>query len=253
MKQFTKILICLSLLSNCYAHHAMEFIELESARIAQKGEYLFHVHYDYLVDDSENPDLDHWEYTPGLAYGVFSNLMVDIHFHCAKFGIDHLNLEKQNQFSQSGPSPFIEAFAFSIQAQAVSRDHIQIGWSLTYETPSNRSQNLLGGEEVFAATLIGSLEFAEHRNCTVNFNFESENGEESFGYIAGARMPLTSMSHGIACGLEFLGDLENFSDQVTILPGIYFPISGNTLMKTGMAFDSGGDFQRLNLSLMHSF
>ena len=57
------------------AHHAMEYIEMESYTTAKRGEYVFHLHYDYMVDDEDDADLDHWELTPGLSYGLLDRLM----------------------------------------------------------------------------------------------------------------------------------------------------------------------------------
>ncbi len=79
------------------AHHAMEFIELESYNTAPQGAFVFHLHYDYLVDDRDQPKLDHWELTPGLSYGITNRLMVDIHSHFAKFGNDHVFHPKLTQ------------------------------------------------------------------------------------------------------------------------------------------------------------
>ncbi len=69
------LLFLFFLKSPLLSHHAMEFIELESYNTASKGEVVFHLHFDYMVDDKNNPDLDHWEYTPGFSYGITNRLM----------------------------------------------------------------------------------------------------------------------------------------------------------------------------------
>ncbi len=70
--------VCASMLAwSVFAHHAMEYIEVESYITAKQGERVFHLHYDYMVDDSDNPGLDHWEFTPGISYGIVDRLMRD--------------------------------------------------------------------------------------------------------------------------------------------------------------------------------
>ncbi len=239
-------------LSICFGHHAMEYIELESAHIPDPGARLLHIHYDYMVEDDANPNLDHWEYTPGAAFGIGWNTMIDVHFHWAKFGADHLT-EGAGITSPQGPSPFIEAAAFTVQNLLIDHPALQIGWSATWEVPSDKSRDLLDGKEVFSSTLILSKTFFEHQNLTLNASYELENGEECTILAVGGKMPFTQMSHGISGGLEISGDTDDFAESVIYLPGVYFPLSSSTIIKTGLGFNADFDFHRMSLSLMYNF
>jgi hypothetical protein len=99
----------------------MEYVELESYSTARRGEFVFHLHYDYMVDDKDNPKLDHWEFTPGLSYGITDRLMIDFHTHFAKFGAEHVVEDKRNLYEPLGPSPFMEAGALSLQYRLINR------------------------------------------------------------------------------------------------------------------------------------
>ena len=88
---------------------------MASYTTARQGEVVYHLHYDHMVDDADNPKLDHWELTPGFSYGILDRLMFDIHTHFAKFGAAHVVPDKQGDFGESGLSPFMEAVAASLQ------------------------------------------------------------------------------------------------------------------------------------------
>ena len=112
----TLILLAISMTAGTApAHHALEYIEMDSYSTAPKGWSVFHLHYDYFVDDEDNPRLDHWEITPGFSYGITDRLMIDFHTHFAKFGADHIVEDRMAEFEPDGPSPFLEAFAFAAQ------------------------------------------------------------------------------------------------------------------------------------------
>ncbi len=127
---------------------------------------MFHLHYDYYVEDKDNPQLDHWEFTPGLSYGITNRLMVDFHTHFAKFGLQHLVAEKQQDYSPLGPSPFMEAGALNLQYRITEGWFINIAGVLTYEFPYQRSKELLDGREAYEATVILAKDFGTHSNIT---------------------------------------------------------------------------------------
>lgn len=47
-------IMTVALTGTALAHHAMEYIEMESYTTARRGESVLHLHYDYMVDDA------HW-------------------------------------------------------------------------------------------------------------------------------------------------------------------------------------------------
>ncbi|MCS7231335.1 MAG: hypothetical protein RMJ67_04270 [Elusimicrobiota bacterium] len=243
-----------------FCHHAMEYIEIESYQTAKKGEFIFHLHYDYFVDDQDDPTLDHWEFTYGVSYGILDRLMFDVHTHFAKFGAGHLvvdlNEPKYQNYSQLGPSPFIEAAAFVLQARVTEEKQLPIDIALAfkYEYPTQKSKELLDGKEVFEGSLILSKNFAQHSNICFNLNF-GKDGEESIKTLAlGVKTPLTFYPHGITFGVEFL--VENYQDisnSWSILPAIYAPFLENIIFKTGIEFGKNLEKLRTNCTLMYRF
>lgn len=235
------------------AHHALEFIELESYSTSRKGERLFHLHYDYMSEDKNDPRLDHWELTPGIAYGITDRLMFDVHGHYAKFENGLVVEDRQAEFEPSGPSPFFEAVAFTMQYRLTEGAPVDVAISGTFELPMDRAKELLESEEVYEAKLILARSFGVHGNVTLNLSSEWEGDEDSQAWGIGIRESLTGEPHGTAAGLEVLGSFEDFEDSWSVLPGIYFPINEQTILKTGIEIGKGADYTRANVTLMHRF
>ncbi len=240
------------------AHHALEYIEMESYFTPRRGGALFHVHYDYYVEDADNPDADHWEFTPGFSYGLTDCLMFDVHTHFAKFGREHVVEARREEYGESGPSPFLEAVAFSLQYRLPDQWPIQAGLAGKLEVPFRRARRLLGSEDhVFGGTLILNREFGSHGAVTLNVNYENEGGEEDWSWALGVRSPLSMDPHGIAGGVEISGDFEG--NSWAVLPGVYLPIREGTVFKTGLqlgrqrAEEEWVGTLRLHTSLMYSF
>ncbi len=249
-KSWIAALLLAGLGTATFAHHAMEFIEMESYNTAPRGSFVFHLHYDYLIDDPDQPMLDHWEFTPGLSYGVNDRFMVDVHSHFAKFGARHL-IHPAPVFSNLGPSPFMEAIAFSAQYRITQQAPLDIGLAITFEQPFPRSVDLLGGEQVLSASLIVSRTFGDHHTVLLNLNAEQEGAITGYGWALGLRTPLTPDTHGISAGLEILGDYEG---AIAFLPGIYFPLGMQDIVfKTGLEFTPGTGTTRSNLTLLYQF
>jgi hypothetical protein len=238
------------------AHHAMEYIELESYQTAKKGEHIFHLHYDYMVDDSGNPHLDHWELTPGISVGITDRLMFDIHTHFAKFGYDHL-AEEDPAYEPLGPSPFMEAVAGCLQFRLTEGWPLDFALAAGFELPFDRAKKLLGSEDyVYSGALLFGRGFQEHGNVTFNLCYEAEGDEDAFMWGAGIKTPLTADSHGISAGVEIMGLFEDAGDNWSILPGVYFPLgTRNLILKTGIETgkSGGADIMRANLTLMCLF
>lgn len=235
------------------AHHALEFIQLESYSTARKGEKLFHLHYDYMSEDKNDPRQDHWELTPGVAYGITDRLMFDAHGHYAKFGNGLVVEERQPAFEPNGPSPFIEALAFTLQYRLTEGAPIDAAVSATYELPMGRAKDLLGSEEVYEGTLILSRSFGVHGNVTLNLTAGWEGGEDYQEWGIGVRESLTGEAHGTAAGIEFLGSFDDVEHSWSVLPGIYFPINEQSIIKTGIEIGRDADYTRANVTLMHRF
>jgi hypothetical protein len=255
MKHFFKICMCtilfLTLGGPIFAHHAMEYIEMESYSTARQGEFVFHLHFDYMVDDKNNPKLDHWEYTPGLSFGITNRLMFDIHTHYAKFGIDHIADSEKANFSGMAPSPFIEAVAMALQYRLTEGWPVNIAVAGVYEEPFSRSKSLLEGQRAFEGILIVSRDFKNHSNITMNLKYGKDGDETFTEWALGAKIPLTTESHGISAGVELLGD---FDGDFSVLGGVYVPInSQNIIFKTGIQVGKNSEHQRVNVTLMYRF
>ena len=242
----------LSLPSPSLAHHAMEYIELEGYTMTGKGEKIFYVLYDYTVPDKDIPDEDHWEITPGISYGITERLMFDIHTHFAKFGFEHVVEEERERYPE-GPSPFIEAFATSLQYQLSGKNQfpVDIAVATKYEYPLNRAEKLLGGEEVIKGTLILSKDLGGHRNICLNLSYGEEGDEAISEWGIGTRFPLTIEPHGVALSFELMGDFEG---ATSLLTGILLPLVENTVLRVGMGLgNEKADDIRFHTGLMYKF
>lgn len=235
------------------AHHALEYIEVESYSTSRQGEYLFHLHYDLMAEDKNDPTQDHWELTPGIAYGITDRLMFDAHVHYASFENGLLVEEQQAEFEPNGPSPFLEAAAFTLQYRLTQGWPVEIAVAGTYELPMDRAEELLGSEEVYEGTLILARSFGTHGNVTLNLTAGTEGDEDYQEFGLGVRNALTDDPHGVAAGLEVFGDFDDLEDAWSVLPGIYFPLSEQTLVKTGLELGKNQDYTRANVTLMHRF
>jgi hypothetical protein len=239
------------------AHHALEYIELESSTTTRKGEGVFHLLYDYMVDDEDEPRLDHWELTPGISYGLTDRVMVNAHTHFASFSNGHVVDERQPEFEPDGPSPFLEALAVSLQGRLFETPIANFGAVATVELPFDRAEELLGSEdEVYQGILILGRDFDGHRNITVNLGYEVEGSEDEFLWGIGAKTPLSANLHGISGSLECFGSFDHPDDNWMVLPGIGLPVGGNTLIvKTGIGIgeEDGAGALRAHVSMLHIF
>lgn len=250
MVKKSKVATAIFLLSSILlAHHAMEYIEMESYSTARANESVFHLHYDYMVDEYDNPTQDHWEFTPGLSYGFTHHLMVDAHTHFAKFGTGHL-LHPDN-YSPWGPSPFLEAIAFAVQYRFPEFWPVHVAIAGVYEEPFSRSRDLLDGQRVFEGILILSHDFGIHSNICGNIKFGEDGNETVSEWALGAKAPLSQDAHGIQAGVEFLGDMTG---NWSILPGVYLPLGqDNITLKSGLELGKNLESLRVNVTLMVRF
>jgi hypothetical protein len=253
MKKFTVLFATFLALGSTEltAHHAMEFIDLESYNTAPQGSFVFHLHHDYMVEDRDQPQLDHWELTPGISYGITDRMMVDVHGHFAKFGVGHVQADQAMMFTPLGPSPFFEALAFSLQYRLTENSPIQVAAVINYEEALPRSVDLLDGQRVFGTSLIINKPFRDHRNLLMNLHLDRDGEEMVSSWGVGYRSPLTPDAHGLSGGIEILGDFEG---GYSFLPGIYFPLGMQDLIfKTGLEITPDQGVTRSNLTLMVRF
>ncbi len=237
---------------NVLAHHAMEYIELESYTTAPQGGKLFHLHYDYYVPDKDDPTQDHWELTPGFSYGIVDRLMFDVHTHFAKFGAAH-DITGNTAYETLGPSPFIEAVAAAFQYRITEPEQlpVNIAGIIEYEYAMPRSQDVLGGGNVLVGKLVVSKDFGVHSNVVLNImcGLDDSVGFVEWGF--GGKTPITDDPNGTAVGIEILGD---FDGVLKAIPGIYYPIQENAIMKFGMEIGNAkSDYLRASVSLMYKF
>ena len=238
------------------AHHAMEYIEMESYSTARKGEFVFHLHYDYMVDDSEIPALDHWELTPGMSWGITNRLMFDVHTHFAKFGIGHL-AKYDPGVEPWGPSPFMDAAAGCLQYRLTEDWPVNIALAAGLEMPFQRAKDLLGSEDfAYSGMLIVTKDFENHANITINICHEREGDEGETFWALGGKTPLSGDSHGFSAGIELMGAFKDASDNWSVLPGVYMPVGSHSMtLKTGIEIGKGEgvDIIRSNVTLMCRF
>lgn len=236
------------------AHHALEFIETESYTTPRKGEKVIYLRYDYMADDKNDPALDHWEVTPGLAFGLTDRIMFDAHTHYARFGVGHLVESEQERFAERDPSPFFEAVALSVQYRVTDGAWLDVAVAGRVEIPFGRARDWLDSEEVYEGVLIIAKSFASHANVTLNLIYGVEGSDDHQEFALGVKMPLSGNPHGIAGGIEFLGDFDELSDSWSVLPGVYIPISGpETVLKAGCETGKNADSTSISVSLMHLF
>jgi hypothetical protein len=232
--------ILVFLVNTLYSHHAMEYIEMDSYSTAKSGEFVYHLHYDYMVDNKLDPQSDHYEITPGLSMGITNNLMFDIHCHFAKFGSSHLDNDDESKQAENmalypdGPSPFIEAGALSLQYRIGESNQlpVDIAVSAFGEMPTKRAENLLNSEEVFGGSLILGKDFGLHNNITINLNYERDGDENIYAWALGTKFVLSKVDENApAFGIEVLGDFEG---HIGIMSGLYASIMQDTIFKTGI-------------------
>jgi hypothetical protein len=238
-------------------HHAMEYIEMESYEIARRGEFVFHLHYDYMVDNACNPREDHWELTPGLSYGVIDKLMLDVHTHFAKFGADLVVEDERAGYEPMGPSPMFEAMAVSLQYPLTEGWPVNVAVIGTLEVPFSDAERLLGSEDlIYEGVVILGMDFGLHSNVTVNLGYEREGEEDALSWALGIKRPISDDPHGIAAGVEVMGSGEEVNDNWSVLPGVYMPLGApNVILKTGLEFGKGEGAvtRRANITLMYQF
>ncbi len=234
--------------SGLFAHHAMEFIDLDGYTTALRGQGIFHLHFDYFVSDPNVADKVHWEITPGLSYGITDRLLADFHTHLSYFGPPLL------MDGQAHP-PFFEAWTISTQMRFGEEGQYPLDPAivLSFESPYPKAKDLLGSRSLMEATLVLSKSFGTHRTAVLNLTAEKEADlPVTFSWGFGAKTPLGIDPHGPGMGVEFKGTRM---DDVFTLLGFYLPVNATMVLKTGFGFGmkEAEDRLRFHLSLFTSW
>jgi len=238
-KKFLPVFVVLLLFAPAAdAHHALEFIVLESYSTAPGGNGIFHLSCDYFVHRYRDNDAYNYEITPGISYGITSRLMFDVHTHVSKFG-------------GVNSAPFIEAVAGNVQARITEKGDLpfDIGASLAYEYPTPTSKDLIQGTDPVTFTLIISRDFGAHSNVVANFSYAREislGSAQEFTYGLAIKTPLSPDPHGAAGGIEFIGDFSK-NPYLIILPGVYLPVVEGFVFKTGIGFSVNDRADKLSV------
>ncbi len=237
------------------AHHALEFVETESTTTLERGQKLFYLRYDIMAPDRDDASQDRWEITPGLALGLTDRLLFDAHLHYARFGAGHIVEGAVEEMGPQGPPPFFEAVALTLAYRFTPENApVQMAVAASVELPFRRAVDLLDAEEVYGGTLILSREFGHHANLSLNLTVEHEGGDTEFGYALGFRRAIGADPHGIAAGIELLGDFEDIADSWRLTPGVYLPLdAGRTLLKAGFGIGRNAESTRATVMLVHVF
>ncbi len=235
-------------------HHALEFIDTESYTTPRKGESVVYLRYDYMTEDKRDSSLDRWEWTPGYVYGLTDRLMIDVHTHYAFFGAGHLVEEEREKLGDRDPSPFFEAVAASLQYRVLEGRLLDVAAAGRVEVPFRRASSMLDAEEVYEGVLILHREFAHHRQITLNLIYGVEGSDDHYEFALGMKTPISADPHGIAAGMEFLGEIDDIEDSWSVIPGVYIPISGpDTLLKAGAEIGKNAESTKISMTLMHLF
>ena len=241
------------------AHHALEYIDVSSYTITEQGQFIVYGLYDNMVDDPNDPSQNHWEFTPGISYGVTDWLMVDFHTHYAKFGSGHLSdegLERlggdESPAATLGPSPFLEAGTIALQVALPPNRFVNVGFGAAVEFPFKGAKRYLGAEDnVYEFELILDRELGEHQRITANILHVREGDEDWEEWRVGIRTPISPNPEGIAAGIEFTGNFED--SQWFMMPGIYAPLQRNIIGKMGLELSKEFEASRFHASLMYIF
>ncbi|HMP90150.1 MAG TPA: hypothetical protein PJ991_08105, partial [Kiritimatiellia bacterium] len=232
---------------------------IETYNTAMAGEKIIYFHYDYFVEDKNNSALDHWEITPGIAYGITDKLMIDAHTHYAKFRDGSVADDRQGSYGEDGPSPFFEALAISVLYRITDDGPWHAAASAVAEFPFSRSKEVLGSEDnVYGGAFIFGRNFGQHSMVVANIGYEKEGDEDEWFWALGIKAPLGADPHGIAGGIEVLGDFDG--TRWSVLPGVYAPLGESIQLKVGFEIgqqkddnDSWVGTTRFSTAVMYRF
>ena len=208
------------------AHHAKDYIVVESYDTTYEEQVYVLNEFDFFKPDTDHGSKDNWEYTPTVLYGITDRLMYNFHFHVKRV---------------TGRDPFFEAFTMGLQYRLLERHElpVDIAFSLDYEYPTPRSEDVLDGKDIMTLTGIFSKNFRHGINVTLNLFGEREIvlGEHSeIGWRVGAKGPvIPPLRRRLEAGLEFEGIFDK-DPRTEVIPGVYTHVFDGNVIKAGIGF-----------------
>ncbi|MFC1552184.1 hypothetical protein ACFL6P_06405 [Candidatus Latescibacterota bacterium] len=218
MKRVIATVMVMFIFSNTVlAHHSREYLMLTSYQTGVKGSTLLGLSY----DSNKGGGYTSWETTPAVLYSLSDAIMLEAHTH----------FRKERNFDLMW-----EAVTFSSQMQVTrpGSRFLDLGVCVSFETPTAKSRDELGGENMFGLRLILSKELPFDANICGNIDYSRVlgNGKDNvFEFIVGGKKPI--ISDKLECGFEMLGDF-NDSPKVQSMFGLYYSPVDNVIIKTGM-------------------
>jgi hypothetical protein len=233
--------------NHCFSHHAKEWLIIESYDTTHEGEAVSLNSFDYFKPDTGHPSEDHWEFTPTLLYGITDHLMLDLHVHLT---------------DKPGVDPFVEAGTVGLQYRLLERRElpIDLGFSMSYEYPTSRGQDVLDGTDLLTLTTIMSKKINRWVDVTGNLSYEQEldlgNASEA-NWKLGAKGPVIfPLRRWLTGGLEFQGNFNFGTDpEIEAVPGVHMHLKRETVLKLGIGagLTEEADDVSFRVTFLHGF
>jgi hypothetical protein len=206
LRIFTAILAAFACINTIYAHHGRDFLFLETAHLPEFGGL-----YGISRQDFVREDIDEFEFEPGLIYGAFDWLALEVHGHVEKV---------------SGESFNYESTAPALHLRFTPRNSaLALGASVEYEFARE-------GDDEDKIEISGVSAF-EKEDWIIGFNLNYEKiiGEdEEWGYAAGVRRVIGDV---LSIGVEVIGSFED-EESGEVLCGLYGDLSDRLTINAGI-------------------
>lgn len=198
------------------AHHGVDFITVQTARLPHQGSGYALARADHIAGVE-----DETEFEPAVLFGLTDWMSTEVHAHFAKV---------------DGESFEYEAVAPALNFRFTPRhSRFSAGLSAEYELQRHADE-----EDVFGLTLMGAY---SHANWMfgANTRLETTTGsEDEWSYAAGMRRAINDR---IALGLELNGSLET-SDANELMLAFYGELTERFTLNAGLggATDEGTEW-----------
>ncbi len=221
-----------------YAHHAKEFIVIESYDQALKNSAILLNQWDDAFVDRHDSAEDEWEYTPTLLYGITDRIQFDLHGHLKKV---------------HGTGAFVEAGTAGFQFQLTKPEErfVNVGFSIEYELPTNRSRHTIDGSDTLYETLIISKEFPRETKVVANFGAEQHlawGGKPEWIYGVGIKTRPFKRLDFLHAGIEWTGTFDGLTPEASLIPGIYLGLPFDFILKAGLQIGMTEDTDDLTMT-----
>ena len=188
------------------AHHGVDFITVETARLPHQGAGYAMARADHIAGME-----DETEFEPAVLFGVTDWMSTEVHAHFAR---------------PDGGSFEYEALAPALNFRFTPRDsRFSAGVSAEYEFQRHADE-----EDVFGLTLMGAYD-AGSWLFGANMRLETISGsDDEWSFAAGMRRAINDR---IGLGLELTGSLET-SDATEVLLGFYGELTDRFTLNAGL-------------------